>query len=33
MHQYRNIKQYPDAELYDGIVLVPVDAPIYFANT
>lgn len=32
-HQYRNIKQYPDAELYDGIVLVRVDAPIYFANT
>jgi sulfate transporter 4 len=32
-HQYRNIKQYPEAEMYDGIVLVRVDAPIYFANT
>jgi len=31
-HHYRNIKQYPDAEQYDGIVLVRVDAPIYFAN-
>ena len=30
---YRNIKQYPDAECYDGIVMVRVDAPIYFANT
>lgn len=30
---YRNIKQYPDAERYDGIVLVRIDAPIYFANT
>jgi sulfate transporter 4 len=29
---YRNIKQYPEAELYDGIVLVRVDAPLYFAN-
>lgn len=32
-HQYRNIKQYPESEMYDGIVLVRVDAPIYFANT
>ena len=30
---YRNIKQYPDAERYDGIVMVRIDAPIYFANT
>jgi len=30
---YRNIKQYPGAERYDGIVMVRVDAPIYFANT
>lgn len=30
---YRNVKQYPDAERYDGIVLVRIDAPIYFANT
>jgi sulfate transporter 4 len=31
-HQYRNVKQYPDSECYDGIVMVRVDAPIYFAN-
>lgn len=30
---YRNVKQYPDAERYDGIVMVRIDAPIYFANT
>ncbi|CAB9501297.1 Sulfate transporter 4.1, chloroplastic [Seminavis robusta] len=30
---YRNIKQYPEAERYDGIVMVRIDAPIYFANT
>ena len=30
---YRNVKQYPEAERYDGIVMVRVDAPIYFANT
>ena len=30
---YRNVKQYSDAEVYDGIVIVRVDAPIYFANT
>jgi sulfate transporter 4 len=30
---YRNIKQYPEAEQYAGIVLCRVDAPIYFANT
>jgi sulfate transporter 4 len=29
---YRSIKQYPQAERYDGIVMVRVDAPIYFAN-
>jgi sulfate transporter 4 len=29
---YRNIKQYPEAERYDGIVIVRIDAPIYFAN-
>lgn len=32
-HQYRNIKQYPDAQTYDGIVCIRVDAPMYFANT
>lgn len=31
--QYRNIKNYRQAERYDGIVVVRVDAPIYFANT
>jgi sulfate transporter 4 len=30
---YRNIKQYPLAERYDGIIMVRIDAPIYFANT
>ena len=30
---YRNVKQYPHAETFDGIVLVRVDAPLYFANT
>eukprot|EP00980_Cylindrotheca_fusiformis_P030104 scaffold24377_cov132-Cylindrotheca_fusiformis.AAC.2 len=30
---YRNIKQYPEAERYDGILAVRIDAPIYFANT
>jgi sulfate transporter 4 len=30
---YRNVKQYPKAECYDGLVLVRIDAPIYFANT
>jgi sulfate transporter 4 len=29
---YRNIKQYPETERYDGIVMVRIDAPIYFAN-
>lgn len=32
-HHYRNIKQYQNAEQYDGIVLIRCDAPIYFANT
>ncbi|KAL2329633.1 hypothetical protein Fmac_017214 [Flemingia macrophylla] len=30
---YRNIKQYPESYTYNGIVIVRVDAPIYFANT
>jgi len=30
---YRNVKQYPAAERYNGIVAVRIDAPIYFANT
>ncbi|CAA7389572.1 unnamed protein product [Spirodela intermedia] len=29
---YRNIAQYPEAYTYNGIVIVRVDAPIYFAN-
>jgi len=29
---YRNIKQYPDAEMYDSMVLCRIDSPIYFAN-
>ncbi|KAH9317719.1 hypothetical protein KI387_019488, partial [Taxus chinensis] len=29
---YRNIKQYPEAYIYHGIVIVRIDAPIYFAN-
>ncbi|KAJ1435503.1 STAS domain [Sesbania bispinosa] len=30
---YRNVKQYPEAYTYNGIVIVRIDAPIYFANT
>ncbi|XP_008777963.4 sulfate transporter 4.1, chloroplastic-like [Phoenix dactylifera] len=29
---YRNIEQYPEAYIHDGIVVVQIDAPIYFAN-
>jgi len=29
---YRNMKQYPEAYTYNGIVIVRIDAPIYFAN-
>ena len=29
----RNVKQYPDAEQVDGILIVRLDAPLYFANT
>lgn len=32
-HHYRNVKQYPNAEKYDGIILIRLDAPFYFANT
>jgi MFS superfamily sulfate permease-like transporter len=31
-NQYRNVKQYPDGEQYDGIVMVRIGAPMYFAN-
>jgi len=30
---YRNVKQYPEAVQYDGIVVARIDAPLYFANT
>uniref|UniRef100_A0A9I9DXJ1 STAS domain-containing protein n=1 Tax=Cucumis melo TaxID=3656 RepID=A0A9I9DXJ1_CUCME len=30
---YRNVQQYPEAYTYNGIVVVRIDAPIYFANT
>jgi sulfate transporter 4 len=29
---YRNVKQYPDAEQYPGLLMVRVDAPLFFAN-
>ncbi|XP_028075886.1 probable sulfate transporter 4.2 isoform X2 [Camellia sinensis] len=29
---YRNVQQYPEAYTYNGIVVVRIDAPIYFAN-
>ncbi|KAL5800102.1 hypothetical protein ACOSQ4_032986 [Xanthoceras sorbifolium] len=29
---YRNVRQYPEAYTYHGIVIVRIDAPIYFAN-
>lgn len=29
---YRNIHQYPEAYTYQGIVIVRIDAPMYFAN-
>ncbi|KAG9453712.1 hypothetical protein H6P81_006616 [Aristolochia fimbriata] len=29
---YRNVEQYPEAYTYNGIVVVRIDAPIYFAN-
>ena len=29
---YRNIKQYPNAERYDGLVIVRLDGPLFFAN-
>jgi len=30
---YRNVKNFPEAERYDSIVMVRIDAPIYFANS
>lgn len=29
---YRNVRQYPDAERYDGVVLVRIDGSLHFAN-
>jgi sulfate transporter 4 len=29
---FRNIKQYPGAERYDGLVIIRVDASLYFDN-
>lgn len=29
---YRNIKQYANAERYDGLLIIRIDGPIYFAN-
>eukprot|EP00814_Leptocylindrus_danicus_P004121 CAMPEP_0116009252 /NCGR_PEP_ID=MMETSP0321-20121206/3328_1 /TAXON_ID=163516 /ORGANISM="Leptocylindrus danicus var. danicus, Strain B650" /LENGTH=502 /DNA_ID=CAMNT_0003478191 /DNA_START=135 /DNA_END=1644 /DNA_ORIENTATION=- len=30
---YRNVKQYPNAQTFEQIVIARVDAPIFFANT
>ena len=30
---YRNVKQYPNAEQYQGMVICRIDAPLYFANS
>jgi sulfate transporter 4 len=29
---YRNVKQYPNLERYDGLVIVRLNSPIFFAN-
>ena len=29
---YRNVKQYPSAQLVPGVMVCRIDAPIYFAN-
>ena len=31
-HACRNVKQYPEAEPVDGMLLMRIDAPMYFAN-
>ena len=28
----RNVKQYPEAQQVDGLLLLRIDAPLYFAN-
>ena len=30
---FRNIKQYPDSQIFPGILLFRIDAPVYFGNT
>jgi MFS superfamily sulfate permease-like transporter len=32
MQVYRNIQQYPSAEMVPGVLVVRLDAPVYFAN-
>jgi MFS superfamily sulfate permease-like transporter len=29
---YRNVEQYPSAEMVPGVLVVRLDAPVYFAN-
>ena len=29
---HRNVKQYPEARSVDGLLLIRIDAPLYFAN-
>lgn len=29
---YRNVKQYPNLELYDGLVIIRLNSPLFFAN-
>jgi len=29
---YRNVEQYPNAKHVPGILILDIDAPIYFAN-
>jgi MFS superfamily sulfate permease-like transporter len=29
---FRNVKQYPEAQQYPGILAVRIDAPLYYAN-
>ncbi|KAK9802855.1 hypothetical protein WJX73_009168 [Symbiochloris irregularis] len=31
-HVYRNVNQYPEAETVDGMLLLRIDSPLYFAN-
>ena len=29
---FRNVKQYPEAQQYPGILTIRIDAPLYYAN-